>query len=68
MKRTDPKFLETFIILHDEDGEIIIRKDIIHAIYIDHDSFLNGKATCIDCGSEGVHHVEESIDEVLELL
>lgn len=65
MKRNDPNFKEQFIILHDENGEVIIKKSKIKAICIDED---NENHSNIDIGADAVYEVYESIDEILELL
>lgn len=65
MKKGDTLFKEQFIILHNIDGEVVIRKSAIKAISIDND---NKDHSDIDIGADAVYEVNESIDEILELL
>ena len=73
MKRNDPNFKEQFIILHDNEGEIIVRKKDIFAVAffkekgnID-ESTTYRAAICIGSISRMLL-VKESVDEILELL
>lgn len=65
MKRNDPNFKEQFIILHDENGEVIVKKSEIKVICVDEAIACHSN---IDIGSDAVYEVYESIDEILELL
>lgn len=62
MKRNDPNFKEQFIILHDEDGELVVKKSEIDVLQSYDDS------TYVHLKGGASFYVHESIDEILELL
>lgn len=62
MKRNDPNFKEQFIILHDEDGELVVKKSEIDVLQ----SYDNPTYVHLKGGTS--FYVHESIDEILELL
>ena len=73
MKRNDPNFKEQFIILHDNEGEIIVRKKDIFAVAIlkeegDIDENTTYRAAICIGSILRMLPVKESVDEILELL
>ena len=62
MKRNDPNFKEQFIILHDEDGELVVKKSEIDGLQ----SYNNSTYVHLKGGTS--FYVHESLDEILELL
>lgn len=67
MKKGDTLFNEQFIILHDVEGEVILRKsEIISLQRFKHigDEYY----THIETSNNSIYHVRESVEEVLELL
>lgn len=65
MKKGDTLFKEQFIILHDEDEEMIIRKSEIASLQ---PAKHNDELTIISMKSGLEHCVDESVDEIIELL
>ena len=62
MKRNDLNFKEQFIILHDEDGELVVKKSEIDVLQ----SYDNSTYVHLKGGTS--FYVHELIDEILELL
>lgn len=66
MKKGDTLFKEQFIVLHDGDEEIIIKKSEISSLHINNN--YGNKETYIVMKNSLQYYVNESIDEILELL
>lgn len=65
MKKGDTLFKEQFIILHDDEEEIIIRKSEINSLHANN-SYDKGTFIVMKNGLQ--YRIDESIDEILELL